>query len=246
MPLQNLQLEFAEAIFSGDEMSAITPSENLSIYRNNIMTSLKDTLHDIYPLVLKLVGEAFFRLTIKEYIKRYPSRSSDLHDYGEYFSDFLTEYQPLKNLNYLSEVAKFEWACHTIFFAADHAGFDIEQLKKFSPDQYEKLRLSLHPASKLIKFHFPILRIIDLCANEIDGTIDVSDGGVNLLIIRRDLDISLVSLSLSEFLFLSALDEGNPLAYALEVATHQDPNFKLDEKLLGWIQNKTIVDCRLE
>lgn len=246
MPLQNLQAEFAEAIFSNENIDGIQPPENMTIYRNNVISNLIATLQDIYPLIGKLVGEAFFRLTAKEYGKRYPSRSSNLHDYGEYFSDFLTEYQPLKNLIYISEVAKFEWICHRIFFAADHAGLDIESLKKFSPDQYDQLRFILNPASKLVKFHFPILRIIDLCNNKIDGTIDIGDGGVNLLIIRRDLDISLAPLSTSEFIFLSALDEGKSLAEALNMTMRTDAAFQLDNKLPVWIKDKTIVDCRLE
>lgn len=246
MLLQNMQAEFAEAIFSRSELTGVKPSANIIIHYNNVISSIRETLKEIYPMIIKLVGEPFFNLTVKEYMKRYPSRSSNLHEYGEFYNDFLSEYQPLKNLIYLSEVAKFEWACHTLFFAPEHAGFDINALKQVPSDQYEQLIFTLHPASKLIKFHYPILRIIDLCTNETNEPININDGGINLLIIRRDLDISLVALNYSEFTFLSALDEGRPLKDALDLAMLIDKNFNLDEKLPAWISDKTIVDFKLD
>jgi hypothetical protein len=244
MMLQNFQSEFAEYLLSDDEYaSLIQPEPNLAIYRNNMLSTLVNALQDIYPLVTKLVGSDFFRVAAKEYIRRYPSRSSNLHDYGEYFSDFLAEYQPVKTLIYLPEVAKFEWLCHTLSFAADHALFDIKLLENINPDQYSKLHFILHPASHLMKFHYPILRIIDLCKGELDETIDLSEGGIHLLIIRRDMDISLMPLSLVDAIFLHALHESQSLSDALDAAILVDADFSLEEKLPKWIKDKTIVDC---
>lgn len=243
MSIQNLQAELAEAILDLDQNTdLIAPNKNLSIYKNNIHATLIQTLKSIYPLIVKLVGSDFFLVAAKEYIKQYPSRSGNLHDYGEYFSDFVTHYDPVKNLIYLSEVAEFEWICHQLFFAADHASFDINELEKLSPEEYDHIRFILHPASQLKKFHFPILRIIELCQGEIDDTIDIGEGSVNLLIIRRKLEISLVTLTNAEFSFLTAVQDGLSLAEALEITLKIDADFKLDEKLPGWIEDKTIVD----
>lgn len=244
MSLQNLQAELAEIILSNDHTTdLVQPISHLRIYQNNIISSLVKTLKEIYPLINKLLGDDFFLITIKEYIKRYPAISSNLHDYGEYIGDFLAEYEPVKNLIYLAEVAQFEWACHGIYFATDHIGFDPVQLEKISPNDYEKLHFILHPASQIIKFHYPILRIIDLCKGEVDGTIDINEGGINLLIIRRHLDISLVPLTTSEYIFLTALHDNKSLAEALELTHQIDADFKLEEKLSEWIRDKTIVEC---
>ena len=246
MLLQNLQAEFAETIFSDSELpEVVLPARHVCIYQNNVMAHLLQTLKDTYPLIMKLVGEDFFHVMAKEYIRRYPARSSNLHDFGEYVCDFIAEYEPVKNLIYLAEVAQFEWASHTVFFAADCGTLDINFLEKLSADKYDQLHFSLHPASQLIKFHYPMLRIIDLCKDEIEGTIDINEGGINLLIIRRDIDISLVTLATDDFTFLTALSENKSLLAAVEAATEIDPNFNLDEKLPAWISDKTIVDCYL-
>ena len=107
-------------------------------------------------------------------------------------------YSAISDLVYLPEVAALEWACHHLQFAADHAAFTISLLEKLSPDDYDTLHFQLHPASQLIQFQYPILRIIELCDNK------MNEGGINLLIIRREFDIELVSISTSEFIFLTA------------------------------------------
>lgn len=244
MTLQNLQSELAELMLANDtQTELVDPAFNIAIYHNNMTTNLVHALQDTYPLISQLVGNDFFRITAKEYIERYPSRSGNLHDYGQYFSDFLAEYQPVKTLHYLSEVAQFEWICHTLYFAANHSEFDTSDLAHLSPDAYGQLHFLLHPASQLMKFYYPIARIIDLCRGEIEGNIDINEGGAYMLIIRRESDIKLVSLSLAEFTFLTALHDSKPLSQALDMAMQLDSSFSLEEKLPSWIQDKTIVDC---
>src|SRR5579871_3882424 len=130
MLLQNLLAEFTEALLSDNQTESVfQPAHNISIYQNNYFSQLTQSLQKTYPLITQLVGEDFFKQTAREYINRYPSCSGNLHEYGEYFSDFLAEYQPVSDLIYLPEVATFEWTCHTLYFASDHAAFDIALLE---------------------------------------------------------------------------------------------------------------------
>lgn len=246
MSLQNAQAEFAEILLAEDESAdLLLGSQNMSIYRNNVTTNLLNALQTTYAMITKLVGEDFFRIAAKEYIHLYPSRSGNLHDYGEYFSDFLAAYPPVKNLPYLAEVAEFEWACHTLQFAADHPPLDLNVLAHLSPNDYNCLNFTLHPAAQLIKFHYPMLRIIDLCEGKIDEEIDLQEGGVNLLIVRRHLDMMFLPLNTADFTFLNALQNHQTLADALEAALLIDAEFKLEERLSFWIQDKIIVGANL-
>ncbi|TAK74795.1 MAG: DUF2063 domain-containing protein [Gammaproteobacteria bacterium] len=238
MSLPNLQAEFAEAILLPPAASdAVSPIQHLRIYQHTILSHLIQALVDHYPLLTQLLGEDCFRAAANEYIKHYPSTSGNLQDYGEYFSVFLAEYSPAKHLPYLPEVARFEWERHRISFAADPAELNFSLLQKISPDQHHQLHLVLHPASCLMQCHYPILQIIDLCQDNKDS--------MYLLMIRREMSIALVSLSFSDYIFLSALYDNQSLAEALKAALHADANFQLNEKLSAWVQDKTIVDCYL-
>lgn len=231
MSLQNVQAELTEALFSSDTKTDLfVPGGRIVIYRNNMVATLIEALQNAYPLIHTLLGHDFFRMTAKEYIRQYPSRSSNLYDYGAYFVDFLAEYQPVHDLIFLAEVAEFEWTCHTLYFASE---------------QDEKPCSILNPAANVIKFHFPILRIIDLCLTHPEEPIELHQGGVNLLIIRKELDISLIPLSEEDYLFLNALASGQTLQQALKAAREAQPNYCLEEKLSSFIQNKVLIDCDL-
>ena len=85
MSLPNKQADFVEALLTKDtSVDFIRPDSNIVIHQNNIVSNLTETLKNTYPLLLKLLGEKFFAVAAKEYINRYPSRSGNLHDYGEY------------------------------------------------------------------------------------------------------------------------------------------------------------------
>lgn len=86
------------------------------------------------------------------------------------------------------------------------------------------------------------MRIIELCQSDIDDNIDLGEDGVNLLIIRRDLDIALIQLPSSDFTFLSSLADNMSLAAALDATLLVDPSFTLDNKLAEWVQERIITD----
>lgn len=240
--LHNLQLEFLEAILSDTASEQLQPISHLSIYRNNIHATFLQCLHEIYPLIVKLVGADYFPLLANDYIAQYPSRSSNLHDYGEYFSDFIAQYQPLKNLIYLSEVAAFEWQCHILNFAASAEGTSLSLLESFPPEMYPSLRVNLHPAARLMKCYYPILKIIDLCQGTITQEINLDEGGIYLLLYRREFDIQLIPLSEPDYVFLQSLSQGETLEEALTRSELIDPNFNFTEKLSAWVENKLIVE----
>lgn len=246
MQLSNLQAELADAILMADDtIDCAEPAAHIAIYHNNVMSTLINTLRTTFPLIEKLVGEDFFRITAKEYIKHYPSRHSNLNAYGNYFSDFLASYAPVHNLIYLAEVAQFEWLCHQVNIAPDHARFDLKKLSHIAPAHYHELHFILHPASHLQRFHYPMLDIIEICREDADITLDITKGGINLLMIRRDQDISLVPLTNAEFTFLEMLQDGKSVSEALNTALMLDAQFNLEEKLPAWIKDKTLIDCYL-
>lgn len=245
MALQNLQVEFAEAITLAAHVPGIRPAEHFVIYQNNYMATLTRVLADLYPLIVKLVGDDFFSYTAKEYIKLYPARTPTLNDYGEYFSHFLAHFQPVKDLVYLSEVAKFEWICHVIYYASEHEKLDKTMLEKIPAEKYDQLHLILNPASQVIKFYFPILQIIELCEKNSNESVALEEEGINLLIIRRSLEIFLVPLSEAEFVFLQALGSGKVLKDALQDALTVNSNFNLQDKLINWVEDQTIVGFKV-
>src|SRR5512134_2126308 len=142
MPLlREAQLAFAGRVFG--TRHSVSPREQ--IYRNNVFISLTGALADVYPVVQRLVGEKFFAQLARRYIRAYPSRSGNLHDFGRHLGGFMLPMKELKGLPYLADVAALEWACHESFHAAEAAALDFSRLT-----HPENAKALLHPAARLV------------------------------------------------------------------------------------------------
>ena len=89
--LAALQRDFGAAIASLDKAAEIAPIfrgspraalERLSVYRGNVVGACTKALAGAYPIVAKIVGESFFEGLAREYLRRFPSASGDLNEYG--------------------------------------------------------------------------------------------------------------------------------------------------------------------
>jgi hypothetical protein len=245
MSLQNLQADLIDSMFTEDTftLSSVKPASRLRIYRNNIYSGMIMALCETYPLIKQLLGENFFILAAKDYIDRYPSRSPDLYEYGEYFYYFIAEFEYAKEFTYLGEVAKFEWACHEIIAAGAHAILDLSILKNVNIDDYGKLHFYFHPACRLMHFRFPILDIIDLCKHIRKETVDLDKGGVNLILFRSENEIKMVQLDDAEYIFLYTLQSNMPFSVAVDEAMTMDTKFDVQKSLYKWVENKILVDA---
>ena len=263
--LHNLQHNFVSAVFddtdNGFSQSIMSDSINgarrLQIYHNNIYISLTNALRAVYPVVSRLVGDDFFRFIATEYIKKHPSRSGNLHDFGNQFASFIENFTPAKALVYLSDVARLEWAYHIVFHEVDCPSFDVTNLEQVSEEYYHKLIFIPNPASQLIKSPYPILRIWQQnqdtqFQNNGDGDntkseaiINLDQGETRLLIIRRDLDIEFQTLEKEEYAFLNAIYNHSDFFTACDAATTVDPECDISKMLLKHIQTHALVDFQI-
>ena len=115
------------------------------IYRNNVFGTLTDALAMAYPVICKLVGSDFFERLASGFIRQTPSKSGNLHNFGGELSEFIAGFQECSELTYLPDVARLEWACHEVFFSADHPPLESDRLNAVSADRYGELKFHLHP-----------------------------------------------------------------------------------------------------
>jgi len=253
--LPELQAAFARAVIDRDELHvaewisatpALDASARIAIYRNNVFGNYRSTLRQVYPVVLALVGEAFFDRAADVYAARYPSRSGDLNDFGGHFGDFLAEWPPSAHLVYLRDVAKLEWAMESAFHAADAAALDLQALATVSPDAFSALRFDLHPASRVVHSACPILRIwqVNQPGYSGDQTVQLDAGGDALLIIRRGSAVELEPLSRGELLLLEDLAGGKSLGESHVHALEAEPVLDLSAFLQRHVLGGTLVAFR--
>ena len=250
--LHEIQTGFARALLSGDGRAfgpriiedAFPGSRRLQVYRNNMLSSLKDALADIYPVLAKLVGEGFFRYAAHQYVGAHPARSGNLHDFGEHFAGFLSQFEPAREHPYLPDVAVLEWAWHQVFHAPDHAPLDLERLGAVAPERYSEIRFTLHPASRLVHSRYPVFEIWETNRGEgrDQDTVDLSSGGDSVLVVRPALEVLLHRLTKGEFALLSAMSDHKTFDEACAAALEAEPNLDVTSCVRKHVLGHAVVD----
>lgn len=246
--LRDVQMEFAAALDGADDHAAmLTSARRLNVYRNNIRTTLTETLGAIYPVVRRLVGDDFFKYCAREFIREYPSRSGNLNDFGSSFATFILTFKPARELGYLPDVARLDWSYHVAFHAADHAPMRPERLAALPAEHHEAVCFRLHPSAQLLASQFPILKIWKANQDGADPgeTISLDEPGDVLLVIRPALDVEFIRLGPGAYRMLQSICGGDTFGAACAAALDADPEFQLEEFFAFCVTHGVIVDFTL-
>ena len=235
--LSNDLADFARAIVHG-EPTAIRVDEDyakysaevaVEVYRNNYRGNLHDALAGAYPVVKQLVGDDFFRFMARKFITQYPSRNANLHHYGAELAEFVATFEPAKELVYLPDVARLEWACHCAYFAEDGKVLDLNALAGVAPAAYANLVLQMHPSCHVLHSNYPIAAIWQAHqpgAPE-DFHIDLGSGPVDALVSRNNDIVAVTELARADAAWLLRIQAGTTLGDATAETMARHPDFDL-------------------
>lgn len=167
LSLYELQKQFADGLNQHNETvlqhinfsQKLSAQKHLAIYQNSMRANLQNALKEIYPVCVKLVGEEFFIAMINQYISQTPSLQPDLGSYGKTLADFIVTFTPAGSVPYLADIARLEWAWHSIFHAADSSKLDFNKLAACSEHEGENIIFTLPSACFLLTSPYPIHQI---------------------------------------------------------------------------------------
>ena len=254
--LRELQQSFAGALFAGDGTAPAfgiaapaDPAERIAIYRTAMFVNYRKALGATYAVVQRLVGTPFFNAAVDEFVRGHASTSGDLNVYGDEFGDFLAAYPHARELPYLPDVARLEWAIDEAQRAADcerEPEAVLAALGAVAAEDLASVRLRLDPSCRLVASAFPTLRLWQVNQPDHDGDdwVDLDAGGDALLVRREANGVSLSQQAPGEHAFLAGLAAGAPLGAALDAAQAADEAFDLGAVLRKHIAGGTIVGVR--
>jgi hypothetical protein len=238
LALRDLQSAFA-AHLSGEDQQALVAeilpaAERLRIHRHHMLDSLAAALAATFPTVQAVVGAAFFHGLARAFIGGSLPTQPVLAEYGAGFPAFIAGHDAARDLPYLGDVARLDWALNHAFHAPAGGRLAAADLAALPADRLPSLRLSLAPGTVLVCSPYPLDHIWAAAQPEAAADpVDLTAGGVRLLVLRRPDDAAFVSLSAGEAAFVAALGEGLTLE---EAAGRAEPGFDLSAgfaRLLG-------------
>ena len=253
--LLELQRAFSAATLFGDPAAIaslpivggrLDGDSRIGVYRNNVLGNYRKVLAATFPVVRRLVGGAFFDAAADHFVRGHPSTRGDVNHYGGEFAVFLTAYPPARELGYLADVARLEWAVDQANIAADAPPFDLTALAGVAADALNGLRFQVHPAARLIASPYPILRIWQVNQPDASGDerVHLGEGGDTLLVSRGASGVSIERIDRGDHAFLAALAANATLGVASERAAESAPDFDLGAALRRYVANQTLVAFR--
>jgi putative DNA-binding protein len=249
--LLELQRDVRRAVLGlGDEAAArwvdgdaVAARGRLAIYRHHVLATLTAVLEAAFPVVCRLVDERFFAYAADAYLRRQPPSGPCLVEYGGTFPAFLAGFPACRDLPYLADVARLEWALHRAFHAPDHVPLHAEALRVRAAEVTGETVLALDPSVSLVASPWPIGRIWRANQPEADpdATVNLGEGGVRLEVRRAGEVVAFRGLGAAVFAFRQAIAEGRRLADAVGRAVALDEGFDLAAALAALVQEGLVA-----
>jgi len=135
---------------------ALTSVERLDIYAHMYFARLLEVMEAEYPTTRQILGAHEFAVACRRFIARNPSRSRTLGGLSAKFPDFLARSLSRGHRNGLAiDVARIERAMEDVFDERRAEPMTAAQFAAIGADQWDKVRLSVNPALRLLKLRYP-------------------------------------------------------------------------------------------
>jgi hypothetical protein len=217
--LAALQREFMAALFAQPAPGL----RGIEVYRRNVLANLHGALALSHPVTRRLVGDAFFREASDVFAREFPSTSGDLNAFGDRFAQFIAAYPHARQLPYLADVARLEWACHESYGAADSPRFEFDALARVPPPLLGAIRFVLAPSVRLLRSAHPIAAIWEANQPGRDG-LPLRTQGPDCVVVHRDAAaVRVAVLPRVEWELLERIAEGASLEEALAGIGDDEP-----------------------
>lgn len=253
MSIKNLQKDFINAIFGGDKTPAathvmsddtLTAEQRFGIYKGSVHGILSQALGTSFPVCKALVGDDFFDKMCDCYIDEYPPTSPFFAEYGETLPEFLDDFEPVKDLPYLADVTRLEWARQHVWHQQKNAAGDFSKLAELSEEEQAEVSFKLSKTLHLIKSNY---RIDDIWfAHQEDDTVDLAKIDINQIVklfVFKDHDMIKISLmnhtSEDELFwdFIHAIESGSNLEALAEAFGESLPILLNQAIQSGWVES---------
>jgi hypothetical protein len=211
---QDYLLRGSQAVTRHVQGSARVPvATRLGIYADAYRSRLAEALAANFPALAALLGTDDFRELAWRYIAAHDSPFFSIRYYGHELAQYLGAHADYAEVPLLTELARWEWSMAGVFDAPDAAVLTHAALAQLAPQQWVRLRFTLHPsvARMELTWNVPQLwRALTSGAERPEVTLNREP--VSWVLWRQEINSYYRSLPPLEARALDALRDGWPFA----------------------------------
>lgn len=146
------------------QLTADEPADEtrgIAVYRNARRAILRNALAGAYPVCRALVGEDCFDALVQDTLLAQPSRSPNLHHYGDALPAVIARSPLADSVPYLADVAMLEWRVHWAHYAPDAEPDtpDAQALGQLLAQPPTQIRAGLAALAWLVRSPWPVVSI---------------------------------------------------------------------------------------
>lgn len=247
--LRDVQREFRRSL-RGEATSKRSPAifvdtaplaaaDRVAVYRNNTRQFFRTALALTYPVLLRRVGDQYFRQLAYEYREAHPSRSGDLHWVGAAFPDWLAARLHAGDYAWLADLARLEWACEEAAAAGVEPAVSVEVLGALPAEALDDTRLRFQPSLRLVESAWPVWSVWQANQGEDAGApVDFAIGPQRCACACLGDRVVVYRLEAEDHAVLAALRAGATLAEAI-IQSRASPDALA--RVLGWAFDAGLV-----
>jgi hypothetical protein len=217
----------------------------LDIYANMYFFRVLDVLKEHYAATHALLGEVTFHNLITDYLLRHPPTHFSIREAGRHVPELLAEHDVRAAHPCAADLARAERALNDAFDAADAPALTAAALAAVAADAWPSLRLTLHPAVRLLDCGWPV-HGVRAAVERGEPAADPSPAPTRLCVWRQDLVVFHRPVEPVEFAALRALERGERFDAACAAAGELLPEGEAAQRvaaaLAGWLPSGLLAD----
>lgn len=189
--------------------------ERIAIYRRMFRLRMTESMRIDYPGVAAALGEEEFDCRVlREYVRRFPSRSYTLDHLGRHFPEYLAA-SDLPQREFLADLARFELTVTAVAEAGESPRLTAERIAAVPAERWAEAKLVPAEAFRLSRHAYDVGAYLDAVEEErpLPGPVKRD---VNIAVCRHGGHTGWRTLEEDEGALLHLLSAGMPVGAALE------------------------------
>lgn len=223
----------------------LSAQKALTVYADAYRARLIDALGETFEATWWCLGDELFKKMAEQYIFENPSVFYNLSDYGHKFPEFLKLNLAVHQLDFVSDLANFEWEFSLLFHESEVLSeINLDTLRTLGSD----FSFELVPQMRLFKSEYGILNIWN-SYKENSKKKPSWDTPQSFILFKFENNLKIRELTTEEFIFLRSAKAGRSLVECVESIfslgreinpdeMHNLFNFLGEYKLINAMHNK--------
>lgn len=204
------------------------PTPRWNVYRNNVVNTLLQVLHDTFPVLAQELGAAQFMSLTDRYLHAHPPQHPVMTFYGEGLPDFLRTQLEVSD-RWLCDLARLEFLRVHAFHAKDSVEtFDTEDWLTLTqrPDLIDRAAFEFSADVSVVRSAGPVFDAWAAYQTECTP-FEPGHGPQSALVTREGYVVVVIRITDACALFIESLKNGLTLGQAVDRVIGIDPAFDL-------------------